>query len=66
MDRRSILAMIGFRFAFNAWRFNGVSIADDAVDALSELDWQQGMARWWRRQPGLPAHEVIGTVPDWP
>jgi hypothetical protein len=65
-DRRVVLSMIGFREWFNAWRFNGISIADDAVDTMSEEDWQQGTARWWRREPGLPATEVIGTVPEWP
>ena len=65
-DRRTILAMIGFRWQFDAWRFNGVAIADDAVDTLSAQDWAEGTARWWRRQPGLPATEVIGECPEWP
>jgi hypothetical protein len=66
VDRRVVLAMIGFRQWFGAWRFQGVSIADDAIDGLSEQAWAEGTARWWRREPGLPATEVIGTVPEWP
>jgi hypothetical protein len=65
-DRRTILSLIGFREWFGAWRFHGVSISDDMVDTLSAQDWAEGTARWWRRQPGLPAREVIGDCPEWP
>jgi hypothetical protein len=65
-DRRVVLSMIGFLYQHGAWRFGAVSIADEAIDAMSEQAWAEGVARWWRREPSLPATEVIGTVPEWP
>jgi hypothetical protein len=65
-DRRTILSLIGFRFRHGAWRFESISIADDAIDGLDEPAWQEGTARWWRREPSLPGREVVGDVPDYP
>jgi hypothetical protein len=62
MDRRSILAMIGFRWLFNCWRSDfGAAIADDMVDSLDEPTWLAATQAWWRKE-GLR----IGTIPDYP
>jgi hypothetical protein len=50
-DRRSILALAGYRWVFNCWRSDfGAAIADDMVDSLDEAAWAEVISRSWRRE----------------
>jgi hypothetical protein len=61
-DRRTILAMLGFRWLFSCWRSDfGAAIDDASVDSLDEAAWLEATTAWWQKQ-GLR----IGTIPDYP
>jgi hypothetical protein len=66
MTRTEVLALVGFRETFGALRFEAVSITEEALNAMSEEEFDLAVQRWRRRLPSLPARETIGECPEWP